>query len=684
MPATILLGLRLMLCLLPVGQGQPATMLPGHVRILCLDVSGSMGTPDGEKTRLQRAKEFALAVCRRTEMGSDAPVIVIFFRDRADARRYTSIDDIDSELSRLQAGGSTSIRSGLDEAARTLEGFNGSPSLEICLLTDGEDKDLEGIHSAQQSINKLLRSRHEKHLSSSVLVRSWSNDPGRLSEPLVAGGVAKLVDLAKPLRLRCQPRLALVGAPRWVGREERLQCTISCTVTAKGAPSTPRSLVVLESEALSRPLEVGLNGVGKEAAVEFRPGKSPSTTRLRFTVRMPPGEPLPGIGSMTFEGTNEVELEIPVPERRLANQLDVSFPGVALAGVFGDSVEVDLRADWKPRVGSASVPGKIGLLLGRECLQASLENGRASRVRLKLDPSGLQSGRLEIPVRLPPDSETIRVPIPHGEEAWSVRMPRQSLELAIPEPEVRLGLEAGAGVAAWVDPYRDRCRVEVPIRFSSEGDAWASPSKVSLEANGWEVVEGRSFDLVPNAAPTWGRIVLEGTASAEGPISIALIPVVREAYRNRMRMPESVKVALAPPPPLEVLIRPKNTEYRIPPWRRWVDIEYRLDKDLGDPGRGIWVLGPDGKPFPAGGTLTLRLDSGPMPTTAEESLELQPDFRVLGEPAPTAVRLVVEPVRLVREPVAYLVAGGLLVTVVAIGALVAAFRSLSREKHQAG
>jgi hypothetical protein len=175
--------------------------------------------------------------------------------------------------------------------------------------------------------------------------------------------------------------------------------------------------------------------------------------------------------------------------------------------------------------------------------------------------------------------------------------------------------------------------------------------------------------------------VLEGTLKATGPSAITITPTVCEASRNRTDAPVSVGVDLQPPPPVEVLVRPKKKEFRISPWRRRVEVEYRVQSDADWTGKGLAVLGPDGQLVPSGDSMTLCLDSGPMPTTAEECREFHPGFRIQGEPPPTAVRLVVEPVRLVREPAVYLMAGGLLAVLAGMGCVFAISKGLMREKH---
>lgn len=96
MPSSIFLSLWL--AVLPAGQGLPAPPSPRHVRIFCLDVSGSMGTLDGGRTRLERATEFALAACRRSEVVDTAPVHIIYFREGAEGRQYNSLQAIESEF----------------------------------------------------------------------------------------------------------------------------------------------------------------------------------------------------------------------------------------------------------------------------------------------------------------------------------------------------------------------------------------------------------------------------------------------------------------------------------------------------------------------------------------------------------------------------------------------------------
>jgi hypothetical protein len=610
-----------------------------------------------------------------------APVFIVFFREGAEGREYTSFAAIEEELSALQAGGGTSIRAGLQEAASTLERFKLSEKVEICLLTDGEDKDLEGIQAAQGAINKLLKTRHESNLSSTVLVRSWSNDPAKLSEPLVAGGVAEVLDLAKPVRVRCQPRLAMVGAPRWIGREDRVHCKVSFALSASGAPIAPRSVAVLQSDALKGPLEVPIDGAPVEATLDFRPGRDRSPASLQFKVRMPGDEPLPGIGKMTFDAPGEVELTVAVPERNLENQLEVAFLQPKITNISNDSIEVELRADFKPREESA-IPAKMDFLVGREAVQSSLEKGKPSIVRLGLDQASLRSGRVQIPIRVQTGGEVVRVPIPHGQEAWSVRLSGQPLEVNLPQPQVRLGLEAGAPVVSWLDPSRDKCRVDLPISIHSQGDAWATPYEVSLDAEGWQVVDGGIIEVAPNTGARVGRLVLEGVANVH-PLQVAITPSVKEQGRSRIESPGTVVVCMEAPPPLEVVLRPTRQEYRLPPWRREAEVEYVLE---GAPVHGgtFVVLGPDGQAFQAG-SLVLRLDSGSgsMPATAEHVVDCQPLFRLPGDPPAMGVRLVIQPVRLVREPAAYLVAGGLLIAVLAIGALLVASRML-RERNQPG
>ena len=660
----------------------PAAAPVRHLRVICLDVSGSMGTDDGGKPRIARAAEFALGVCKRSPVDRESPVVIVYFRDGAEARTYVAAGDVERELTRISAGGGTSIRAGLERAAASLgELGREAGRVELCLLTDGEDRDLEGIKAAQETIHGLLRDRKERNLSSAVLVRSWSNDPAKVSEGLTRGGVAELVDLAKPVRAACRVRVD--GDVEWVGRERRLRATLTAVASASGAVQEPAKPLVLTpsvSGSVPNGFRVPVDGNPHPFTLDLpAPAGEDPRIQVRFKCAWPSEQKLPGVGSQAHEGPGDVSISLAVPKRKLANTLSLRLS--ATVGHIGPDGQAPLsvRAGWEAGFRPELEPSEVRINLGRagNVALAKGENPQA----LRLAPGDFEAGSIVLPVSaLGP----VEVKLAGGgTEVFEVRPEIQRLELAVPEPKVRLNCVPGAVKARWVRCEGDLCEAEIPIRWECHADPFAPG--VSL---GFELGDPGSAWRIETAGATGGPngtalVRLTGRAVASRRVSLAVVPVPQAVGRCRLEAPAPLEIAFAAPDPVELRYAPAEGNYRLAPWQRSSPVRFLASVREGGPGMGgpldgLGIRGPDGAILVAGQTLSLLYESGMPPMAAEEREDFAPSLSI-PEGCTSAV-LVVEPARMVREPAAYLAAAG----VGMLAALCLALLGLARFGRPAG
>src|SRR5439155_24766277 len=139
---------------------QPPAKSQDLLTIVVLDTSGSM---EGERlnTAVTEIKQHAQAL----PPSADAPWLCLPFRDTVySPRRFTNgLEELQTYLDGLKAGGGTSIASGLEAALQAIRDAN-PKRVNILLYTDGEDDDESGIGKQQERLEQLFDERAERGL----------------------------------------------------------------------------------------------------------------------------------------------------------------------------------------------------------------------------------------------------------------------------------------------------------------------------------------------------------------------------------------------------------------------------------------------------------------------------------------------------------------------------------------
>jgi magnesium chelatase subunit D len=132
----------------------------GHLVILCVDASGSMGA----EQRMGLAKAAVLGLLTDAYQRRDRVALVTFAGDRADVvlRPTASIEIAQGRLRELPTGGSSPIAEGLDAALRIALGASGDQGLAplLVLVTDG--RATGGSDALDKSLASAQRIAHEK------------------------------------------------------------------------------------------------------------------------------------------------------------------------------------------------------------------------------------------------------------------------------------------------------------------------------------------------------------------------------------------------------------------------------------------------------------------------------------------------------------------------------------------
>lgn len=164
--------------------------LPSLIRIAVIDTSGSMTGP-----RITTAKAELRALARRLPPTKDRPLIVIPF-DTAPHHVATFIDlpTCEAFLDRLDAGGGTSIASGLNRGLDELKPYANCPNIVFLLYTDGEDGDQAGVEAAEAQLDRFFATRSKQGLPSLLFAKRWENANSALLTKIAKSGHVQLID----------------------------------------------------------------------------------------------------------------------------------------------------------------------------------------------------------------------------------------------------------------------------------------------------------------------------------------------------------------------------------------------------------------------------------------------------------------------------------------------------------
>jgi len=177
------------------------------LRVVVLDVSGSMSTPDaGGQSRLDTARRELQESLRTLPAGVKTPVVLVPFCDdvvQDSVRNYTDNTQLERALGQLAADGSTNIAAGLREAIRQAQQHDAAKNLLLYLYSDGEHNvgPVDLVYEQERNLDTLFGQRATRGLSQTVCVKRWGGVIGDIVARLQKNPNVQVVD-AGQLELR--------------------------------------------------------------------------------------------------------------------------------------------------------------------------------------------------------------------------------------------------------------------------------------------------------------------------------------------------------------------------------------------------------------------------------------------------------------------------------------------------
>jgi len=179
-------------CVPLAGANQTAGILSGGqgidlVRLIVLDVSGSMDDPETNKgrSRLDTARKELLDSIQQLPVSNKTPVILIPFSNEVldnFERIYTDAKSLKEAIGRLKPDGQTNIAAGLERAVLRADEFGLCKNILLYLYSDGEHNvgSKKLVHRQEEILDRLFGLRASKGLSQTVVVKRWGGVVGRL------------------------------------------------------------------------------------------------------------------------------------------------------------------------------------------------------------------------------------------------------------------------------------------------------------------------------------------------------------------------------------------------------------------------------------------------------------------------------------------------------------------------
>lgn len=301
------------------------------VRIAVIDTSGSMR---GERIATAKAELHAMA--RQLPPSKDKPFILVPFNSGPhDVATFTDLLAFERHLANLEAGGGTSIASGLLHALAELKTNAQACSVSLFLITDGEDPDQAGIDAAEEKLDAIFSHRKKLGLPSSVVFKRWENANAQLLQKIAQRGNARVFDIAqfKLVPLTITPTVKVVKAAWLPNRPYSLNVDCQAFLAMTGIPfdaSLPQTaLRCINSGATAQPVLMR-PGDPKPATFRVELALSPtaafaSTTTLHFVVDPLRQFPLKQGLVLPQMPSERLDIVVPLPKRDLDCKLTSSL-----------------------------------------------------------------------------------------------------------------------------------------------------------------------------------------------------------------------------------------------------------------------------------------------------------------------------------------------------------------------
>ncbi|MBI2808705.1 MAG: VWA domain-containing protein [Planctomycetes bacterium] len=267
-------------------------------RVIVLDTSGSMAGK-----RINTAKAEILAVAKQLPPSKDRPIILVPFHSVSHSvATFIDLPSFEAHLRRIDAGGGTSIASGLNRALEELKRYDKSSHLCFLLYSDGEDSDDAGIAAAEKKLDSLFAIRRKQGLQSLVFCKRWENANAQLLANLAKSGNAKVIDAGelKVVPVTLTPAIKIQRATWDKTKPLTLELEAQAQIEISGVPYDP--------SFPSLTLQCTDPGVVLKAVV-LRPG-DPKPAVFTMTMPIPPTAVTAGKATLHFKVSDTASLPL--------------------------------------------------------------------------------------------------------------------------------------------------------------------------------------------------------------------------------------------------------------------------------------------------------------------------------------------------------------------------------------
>jgi hypothetical protein len=429
---------------------QPPAKPYDLLTVVVLDTSGSM---EGERlnTAVTEIKQYVRALPPSPE----APWLFLPFNEKVyESRSFSNgAAELETYISKVRAGGGTSIASGLEAALKAIRNSD-TKRVNILLYTDGEDDDQTAIQAQQQRLGQLFDERAERGLGQAVICRRWEGANKQLIEHLAKKKSVQVIDAgeARLISLVLTPEVHCLDT-RWLPDRQTLEIRLQAAVRAPAEQNRqyqppPLHFACTTPQAQGDvAFDVPIGDAGTRQAtilLPFTPDAGRPSVRLDFEVSTPAAKQLAQMFVFPSLAKDRLSVVADVPIVYVtATTLATTTPRwVNLAeatAAFEASARIRVDGPLRERMtlGLVAPPGVRSV----ECRPAVLRNGE-------------QTVTVALVAVLRPTLPTILTftlqphPLP---DAWHLHVPKPLEVRVIGPAPVRIAFSQGGHVAGTIE-----------------------------------------------------------------------------------------------------------------------------------------------------------------------------------------------------------------------------------------
>lgn len=546
------------LCCLLLSQATAAPTAPQTVRIVILDVSGSMQGP-----RLTTAIEELRTIARHMPPSAEHPIVMIPFDQAVVERQVATYRDAPSfalALARIQIGGGTRIAAGLERAFQELTPYQHLPHVMVMLYTDGEDNDQQGILAAEEKLNRLFAQRSKQGLGQMmVFCKRWENANKALIQKLTEHGNVTIADAGelKLLPVLLTPQVKVLSST-WQRQPLALVINVELGIDSPAKLTLPA--------LRTRCLTPGVQGDLVNNLVPMQPKRVqlklplqhpvPKEVTLRFGWAQPTPGPSGNYFILPHLTRTVVDVAIPVPilvtnvtySAELAGSQPAYWKNPMLRQLAIPLLLTFHHSADQPLQGSRFRIVPQGPYQLESTPVVSMEGNGTKRIPLTVISQGILQSPLSISLKLLPEATSL-VTFQPAEIIATCQVPIPSpvtTTITIQPLQVRS--------VVWTDLVHALAEAQIDVEFRVEGPL--KPGTVlTLKTTGV-----KRFEFQPNTVQTGTQVVkltLEGPFLGNKSLHSFTFdcepPAEQGAVRIAKPLPLTVQFASPPPVPLLLL-----------------------------------------------------------------------------------------------------------------------------------